>query len=556
MNPTTEPHKKSRKRNVWYSILTLLLIFLLPYIYFTFFHVPSRVYTRENTGLERLPPDVEIPMMPDGSRVDYIKAYELIYLRLCEKPEENGWREIVSYMGPAVFMWNVPSKDSPPMVGRFIPISEMEERTPPKSPPTDEEWKQRMAEFERDFRPGWEEYCRKLALAPESLSVNKKVTDPEIVEDAICWRLEEKNADEYEFRKIVSRKLRVTGWNTAEYPEMAVWVAAHEELLDLAAGAVRQERYILPFFRKDENTYLLATFSDSGDWRFQWTLAVGFCARATMRLRMEDADAEKIFADVESLWRLARHLRLMPQFLINSVGMTIESLAKELTVRILEENLWNSKQLKTLASLLDSLPAPVSQAEIADVNHWTIYEYIDAPSLGESEPDKSLRYLDMGVVAERYTELRKGEAAEGAEEHVENIAKSPVRRFFTALSVRECSKVYADMLASLSLPQISNVNLIAGRTECFYQLTRLTVFLKCYHSQHGAYPETLDALVPEYFAQVPVILGVTRPLTYARRGDGFLLAAVRPEFDPEKELTKEEEEEYEDERLFVVKMPD
>jgi len=57
------------------------------------------------------------------------------------------------------------------------------------------------------------------------------------------------------------------------------------------------------------------------------------------------------------------------------------------------------------------------------------------------------------------------------------------------------------------------------------QLSQIGLALAAYHAQHGQYPATLDALCPEYFAQVPANLFSSRPLVYTPTGDGYKLVA-------------------------------
>jgi hypothetical protein len=63
--------------------------------------------------------------------------------------------------------------------------------------------------------------------------------------------------------------------------------------------------------------------------------------------------------------------------------------------------------------------------------------------------------------------------------------------------------------------------------------TELAVALRRFRLDHGQYPGTLDALVPAYFAQLPIDRLTDKPPVYARQGTGFRLHAERPEhFSP------------------------
>jgi hypothetical protein len=65
------------------------------------------------------------------------------------------------------------------------------------------------------------------------------------------------------------------------------------------------------------------------------------------------------------------------------------------------------------------------------------------------------------------------------------------------------------------------------RAETDRSLTIAAIALKRHHLRHGEYPETLDALVPEFVAAVPVDYMDGQPLRYRRNADGsFTLYSV------------------------------
>jgi hypothetical protein len=54
------------------------------------------------------------------------------------------------------------------------------------------------------------------------------------------------------------------------------------------------------------------------------------------------------------------------------------------------------------------------------------------------------------------------------------------------------------------------------RERCAVAATRILIALKCYKLEHGELPETLDALVPEYFEAVPLDDFDGKPMKYSR----------------------------------------
>jgi len=86
---------------------------------------------------------------------------------------------------------------------------------------------------------------------------------------------------------------------------------------------------------------------------------------------------------------------------------------------------------------------------------------------------------------------------------------------------------YYKVLAQMALPAVSaSVNKFA-RVQSHLDLTRVACALERYHLAHGTYPETLDALAPQFIAQVPHDLINGQPLHYRRTADGqFTLYSI------------------------------
>ena len=97
-----------------------------------------------------------------------------------------------------------------------------------------------------------------------------------------------------------------------------------------------------------------------------------------------------------------------------------------------------------------------------------------------------------------------------------------------ALSRQERSGFVARELIGLLLPAVSSVDAALGRRDCLSDLARIAAALEAARRADPghAYPERLEALVPGFLAAVPADTFTGKPLSYARRGDGYLLYGV------------------------------
>ena len=81
-------------------------------------------------------------------------------------------------------------------------------------------------------------------------------------------------------------------------------------------------------------------------------------------------------------------------------------------------------------------------------------------------------------------------------------------------------------LTSLLLHNGQRVSLSQAEHETGVTLAVVGYQLKRYNMEHGAYPESLTALTPEFMAEVPLDEFDGKPLRYRREGEGFILYSV------------------------------
>ena len=81
--------------------------------------------------------------------------------------------------------------------------------------------------------------------------------------------------------------------------------------------------------------------------------------------------------------------------------------------------------------------------------------------------------------------------------------------------------------ALMLFPAISSTVIKAAAIQASIDLARVACALERYHLTHGDYPETLDALVPQFIEKLPHDIIGGQPLHYRRTHDGkFLLYSV------------------------------
>lgn len=571
------PNKIPTFLKIGLAVFLLLVILVIYFIYATCVRTTERVFTRENTALEMLPEEVPIPLMSDGKRVDYVRAYELIYPGFRADDDGNALRDVVRFMGPALFLWE--------KYDDRLPLGEAEELPPRLS--LDE----MMEQFAKDrfTLAHCRAYCKVLALDAEALPpyAGLEHAAPPVGEIALAklaqWRetradakdtsslpddlrteLEDEKNEQQAFLNYYGSRFH-RPWTAAEFPEMAEWLTSHAGLFDVFTAAARRDVFVLPFYRSHEQAQQITM--NNYDVQFFRCVARMLTWRAN--LAITDADAARALSDAETLWRLGRHITRQPNTLIAQlVGSALQGMAQDVTLSLLTANICTPEELVSLAVMLDALPAEAAIMDVFTVENWSAQEFVDIlPAEGFNGKDGMSQRpfglpsgtVDPNYLADHYAFLRKELekcTATGDYDKINEIIdriekRAPWKQAVSILTVRGRSELMAELLFCLMTPAWSQYHLARDRSDRGLELARLTVALKRYKAEHSAYPETLDALVPAYLPALPAMPDTeTYPLTYYRKDAGFILAAVEKNFDPESE-GKEAESDFN--YRFVVK---
>ena len=82
------------------------------------------------------------------------------------------------------------------------------------------------------------------------------------------------------------------------------------------------------------------------------------------------------------------------------------------------------------------------------------------------------------------------------------------------------------VLARLLIPALTKASRRFSRAQATANQAALACALERYHLSHGAYPESLAQLVPQYLAKIPNQAISTEVMRYVRTGDRFILYSV------------------------------
>ena len=353
-------------------------------------------------------------------------------------------------------------------------------------------------------------------------------------------------------------------WQTADAPQVATWLDKLNGQLTGVINAVRREGYYCPLVKTHPGyspiDILLPHLGKSRS-----------IARALQARAFHSLGQDKISRAIEDIISMERLSRLITheQFLISHlVAISIESLANQASRELLVQKDLTAKHVARLRAsrrlgprrlnvefkislerafaldgVTDILRDANTQAmgrihkkvlaeteidphEMFDLERALrrvndVYDRLADPPRQNSRVDAwsrsietmlSKRRGDPEEILARVRELQENEA---------RAVQTEIRELVT--------DAITNLMLSLITPAFESAIKSDRQSLAFSQLVDLGLALRAYQFAQGRYPETLDALVPEYVEAIPLDFATGAPLKYERRGDGVVVYSVGPD---------------------------
>jgi hypothetical protein len=323
-------------------------------------------------------------------------------------------------------------------------------------------------------------------------------------------------------------------WQAADHPEVAAWLAANERPLELCRLASQRSQFYLPLVTSPGGT-VTGSFEFGGYELREIARALG--ARAMLRLGEQNFDGA--IQDVETLHRLARLSSRRPTLIcwLTSCAMDMTAAAGDLA--IIRSGQLTAEQIRRRRQNLAALPPLPSIVDLFDRGERFISLDMSQGLLREA--NWLAGYVDANGWFRRYNEVcdevvaamrRDTLAAQRAELAAIGgriNARAPARTSFWKDLLQDNRESFADcMELAISGLALGETMLLAEvRAHLSARLTIVGYALAEYKTVHGAYPDTLEALVPALLDTIPADPFGEEPIHYVVTERGtFLLYGV------------------------------
>lgn len=521
------------------------------------------------------------PRTIDGRNIDYFQAFSNTYADLLDRPEENGYRMILSVLGPRALEQNLLAND---YTWEQLPTSEK-----------GQDW----------FNKTWKPLCEKLKLDPnrkpdfyDSYSMEEYIqihgitgTEP-IQEDRPLVRgqktrlaVQAGDEDVDKISDYVSRLQSGEPWNEAENPQAFQWLKESNSLLDVYMEASKKPFWISYYAVPEPIDDML---DSSGNYvscppcligillpdiqgyrksaralsvRIGWNLS-----RAKMASTSEDptevakaaadqaAAVDQAIDDILAQYRIGRKV---PEICLVTrlVGFAVENMASQNVAHLLATEAATDEQLARLATGISSLKPIKTWKKTWFAERLMIEQFVvsacEYPKIFEayqinSYDDKSvfsLLYLTidkrrMLLALRQYLEPYNKMFSDISFSERENLLKETDTQQKKAssfigflrilLTIQSRSKWFADILCTKLLPAYKVCFNAQYSAEAKQSLSQTGIALERYRLKTGAYPSSLEKLVPEFLPSAPRdAFTESSPLIYRLQDDGsYLLYSV------------------------------
>ena len=259
---------------------------------------------------------------------------------------------------------------------------------------------------------------------------------------------------------------------------------------------------------------------------------------------LADGQSAKALDDVKLMLRLNDSIRSSPFLISHLVRMAIASIAMQPIWEGLAEHKWSDEQLVALDAELAKLDFLADyefamRGELAFAigsfeNQRRTREMIVLKPGGNSAPNKpvivSLRFMPSAYFYQNelaFAQVQQQWILPLVDVKARIVSPEAARRAEDA--VRAERKHYSPYkaLALMAFPALEKAVVKFAFAQASVDLARVACASERHRLAHGAYPETLDALVPQFIEKLPHDIIGGQPLHYRREADGrFVLYSV------------------------------
>jgi hypothetical protein len=350
-------------------------------------------------------------------------------------------------------------------------------------------------------------------------------------------------------------------WSRVDSPDISEWIEVNNPALSAIILAAKRPDYfhpIVPTTDGETPKVLISAFlTNSSVVRVFANLLQMRAMRSLAAKEFDDA-----WQDIMTMHRIARHQSRGAMMIESLVGIAVESIAIQATLRYLEHAPLSAAQIQARWAEIEALPTWSPLADKIDLGERCLYldgmqilrtgKLSSFDNTAKSLPEHTIKALDTidwapilkdgntwydaAVTAARMPTVEKRRRAihdleiKLRKAHAKKLDTSLLKDAFTVLDLSGKAKVqqHAERMIHLMMPSISKVLEAEDRRTMSHEMQRVAFALAGHFADHKTYPTSLDALVPKYIKTIPGDGFSGTSLLYKPDAKGYVLYSVGP----------------------------
>lgn len=350
-------------------------------------------------------------------------------------------------------------------------------------------------------------------------------------------------------------------WVAKDDLVLAKWLELNDDAIELMRQASQCSRYYAPLIRSGEieGSLLMAVSLPL----IPETRHVARIMSIRSMYRLGNDDLEGAFEDCLAIHRLARLIGQGPTLIDGLVGIAVDGMAYGIDVRIARHPKLREQQALRFRERIEKLAPFSDMAQKLDVTErYTMLDVITSIPRDGSKSFQSLMEFEvlapqtlllgklisptsvdwnfvlkrtnglydlMTQAMQRPTRQSRTKAFQAFETKLEELQRHAASKKTMALALvskQTRSEWVSSVLANLMMGALPAVSTAQDRAIVKTDQLRLTYAISAYQRHHKRYPDSLDALTPNFIKTLPADRFASGPFRYRRTENGFVLYSV------------------------------
>ena len=260
---------------------------------------------------------------------------------------------------------------------------------------------------------------------------------------------------------------------------------------------------------------------------------------------LQNGDSQKALDDVRLLLRLADSVQTEPILISHLVRIAILQIALQPIYEGLAQHQWSDADLSALNDMLaredfladyrTAMRGEMVLLQIGDIQFLRRHPEEFSNLTGDEGGQPWTGQLLLRLIPSGWFYQNQYRCARMTEEYflpavdikTRTVSPATLRKSDRLLAAETKRTTPYNVLEKMLLPALSNAAKKFAYAQSSADLARTAIALERYRLAHGKYPESLDAITPQFIAQVPHDVIGGGPLIYRRTSEGhFVLYSI------------------------------